>query len=76
MVRNFYQHYNMDITICNGLNCPLKEKCYRFTAPKGERMQSWIKAPFKIDKGKFDCEMFWGEASELLLEQMKGIMKG
>ena len=65
----------MDITKCNGLNCPLKEKCYRFTAPKGER-QSWIKAPFKIDKGKFDCEMFWGEASELLLEQMKGIMKG
>ena len=65
----------MDLTKCNGLLCPLKEKCYRFTEPK-KQGQTWFKAPFKIDKGKFDCDSFYGKPEDLLLEQMKGIMKG
>jgi hypothetical protein len=66
----------MDITKCNGEGCIVKEKCYRYTAPKGEHMQSWVKAPFKNDNGLFTCELFWGERSELLLEQLKNIMNG
>jgi hypothetical protein len=66
----------MDITKCNGFGCVVKEKCYRFTAPKGEYMQSWVKPPYKIDKGVFTCELFWGKASDLILEQLKNIMNG
>lgn len=31
-----------DITMCAGTNCPLKEGCYRFTAPKNEYRQSYF----------------------------------
>lgn len=44
-----------DISKCKGTDCPLKEKCYRFTAPAGE-WQSWfIETPFKDGK----CEYYW-----------------
>lgn len=30
-----------DITKCEGTECPLKEKCYRFTAPTSDFRQSY-----------------------------------
>jgi hypothetical protein len=49
-----------DITCCEGTNCPLKEKCYRFTAPKSELYQSYLmKEPFREEKGKTVCDLFW-----------------
>jgi hypothetical protein len=67
----------MDITKCRGEGCKAKHICYRYTAqPKGEMQFYFSEPPFKIDKGLFKCDMFWGEASELLLEKLKNIMNG
>lgn len=45
----------VDITKCFGGDCPLKDKCYRFTAPAGEYMQSYFRKP--MNSGN-DCEYF------------------
>lgn len=45
-----------DISKCNNRNCPLKEKCYRFTAPANPYRQSY--ADFTYDE-KEGCEYFW-----------------
>ena len=66
----------MDITKCSGGNCPLKEKCKRFTAKDSKQMKSLMPAPFKINKGMFECDLFWGEQSGYLLEMLKSILKG
>ena len=42
-----------DISKCNGVNCPIKDKCYRYTAPDGY-WQSW--GAFVYDDG---CDDFW-----------------
>ena len=66
-----------DITMCPGTNCPVKEKCYRFTAPQSELMQSWfLETPSKVEEGKFTCEMYWGENSESLWNLLKDITNG
>lgn len=45
-----------DITMCDGKNCKLKEKCYRHTAIADKWWQPvFLKAPVKDGK----CEMFW-----------------
>lgn len=31
-----------DISKCNGVNCPLRDECYRFTAPASEYRQSYL----------------------------------
>lgn len=63
-----------DITMCSGGKCPLKEKCYRYTAKANELQQSYFtEPPFKIKKGKPECEMFWGDNAERLFVQLKEI---
>lgn len=44
-----------DISMCSGAGCPLKEKCYRYTAPKSE-MQTHFSPPRKKDGS---CNYFW-----------------
>ena len=45
-----------DITMCSGLNCPLKETCYRFKAMTTVYGQSYFsKPPNKED----ECEYYW-----------------
>jgi hypothetical protein len=45
-----------DISKCENEECPLKEKCYRFTATPSPVLQAY--AYFKPDEdGK--CEYFW-----------------
>lgn len=46
-----------DITCCSGKGCDLKEKCYRYTAPKSQYMQSYFTNPPKDEKG--NCEYYW-----------------
>jgi len=42
-----------DVSMCMNEECPLKEKCYRFTATPNERIQSY--GMFEPDKeGKCD----------------------
>ena len=61
-----------DITMCLGIDCPQKEKCYRFTAKPDEYWQSYfIDSPIKDGK----CEMYWGENAESIWNQLKDIMK-
>ena len=45
-----------DITMCEGLTCPRKEQCYRYTAPKNEYRQSYFfQMPLEKD---LSCEHF------------------
>jgi len=63
-----------DITMCVGTNCPQKESCYRYTAPVSDFRQSWFcECPLKSD-GK--CDMYWGEKSENIFNQLKDITNG
>jgi len=46
-----------DITMCKGLWCPKKERCYRFTAKANESRQSYFsKIPLKEDD---TCDYYW-----------------
>lgn len=47
-----------DISMCSGEKCPLKEKCYRHTAPKSEFRQAYFtKVPYStLVEG---CEYYW-----------------
>jgi hypothetical protein len=66
-----------DITCCSGKDCPVKEKCYRFTAPKSQYGQSYFfEAPGKTEDGKFTCEMFWGDNAESIWNKLKDITNG
>jgi hypothetical protein len=71
----------MDITKCSGQECPIKEKCVRFTSHSNEYRQSYfteIPGHWQEDvlnKKVWECEMFWGEQNEIILNQLKEIMK-
>lgn len=46
-----------DISKCRNSQCPLKEKCYRWTSPPSEYRQSYVNFQFKVDeKGNVVCE--------------------
>jgi len=52
----------MDITKCSVTNCPVKEKCYRFTAPASQYQSYFVIPPIKTtEEGKLDCEHYWGK---------------
>ena len=54
-----------DITMCTGDGCPLKDKCYRHNAPQNDIRQSYlIKPPYRTEKGKTVCDLFWLERRE------------
>lgn len=64
------------ITMCKGGKCPFKGMCHRYTALPDKTHQSFfVKPPFKIDKGRPSCEMFWGDAAQHLFVMMKEIME-
>ena len=46
-----------DISMCSGKNCPLKKKCYRYTAPQSD-YQSWFDNP-PLKEEDDSCEYFW-----------------
>lgn len=60
-----------DITKCEGTDCPVKEKCYRFTARDSEFRQSYFATPPYKD-GK--CDHFWSENQEAIWDQLKSIV--
>lgn len=56
-----------DITMCEGLECPLKESCYRYTATPNEFRQSYfLEIPLKEDG---ECEHYW-ESQNLTPDQV------
>ena len=65
-----------DITMCKGTNCPIKEKCYRYTAKPYKNHQAFFsEEPFTIKKRKFNCDMYWGESAENIMNTLKDIVK-
>jgi hypothetical protein len=62
-----------DITMCPGHDCPLKEKCYRYTAKPCEFRQSYFMSPPYKD-GK--CDHYWEETQESVYNQLKSIVNG
>ena len=64
-----------DVTMCKNDQCPLKDKCYRFTAEPSMRQYYFTENPSKYVHGKFECKMFWGYSSDYFLEQLKSIYK-
>ena len=44
-----------DITMCSWEWCPMKEKCYRYTAHKEEYQTMFIEPPTK----DWECEYLW-----------------
>ena len=59
-----------DITKCNGRNCPVKQKCKRYTAKESFLQSYFSESPIKDGK----CDMFWGENAESIFNQLKGIL--
>lgn len=48
-----------DISMCEGTNCSVKDKCCRFTAHKSYKYQDYmIEVPFRKEKGKTVCDLF------------------
>lgn len=58
-----------DITMCKGTTCPVKESCYRFTAPINDWRQSFfIEVPIKEDK---TCDEYWKDERHKTIRRIK-----
>ncbi len=67
----------MDITKCSGNDCPIKDKCYRYTCKTDEYWQSFFSdTPFEIIDNKFTCDMFYGDSQDAIMSQLENIVKG
>lgn len=55
-----------DISKCKGEGCPIKETCYRFTAPPSKWRQSYfVESPIREDKS---CDHFmeiWDKSKKM-----------
>lgn len=61
-----------DITKCKGVNCPVKEHCYRFTAPADYLQSYFVDSPGEHhDDGKFTCDSYWGKNADKIREKKK-----
>ena len=50
-----------DITKCKGINCPVRDSCYRYTAQDSGFYQSWFVDDNvgKTVDNKFSCDVYW-----------------
>lgn len=66
-----------DIAKCAGTDCPVKEKCFRFTAKPSEFRQSYFSnAPGKLEGNKFTCTYYWGKNAQSIWNQLNDIVNG
>jgi len=78
-----------DITKCTGNGCPIKDKCYRHTAPNSQRQSWFVDSPGKwgwrreefengdiFDHREFRCDMYWGEQQTGIMDTLNTIFKG
>ena len=61
-----------DITKCKGDDCPMKETCYRFTAPADEYQSYFVTPPIKDGK----CNMYWGVDQQSIMNSLQDIVNG
>jgi hypothetical protein len=63
----------MDITKCLGekgaIDCPYKEKCYRFTAEADDYQSYFMELPLKDGK----CDHYWGDNGEDIWNQKNDV---
>ena len=66
-----------DITKCKGINCPIRDNCYRYTARDSGFYQSWFVDGNvgKMVDNKFSCDVYWGENAETTWKELKEITK-
>lgn len=71
-----------DYTACPGEGCPIKESCKRFNGLKEPLYQSYfVEIPGNWEKTDdndapgWNCEMFWGETQDSIMNALKEIMK-
>jgi len=50
-----------DISMCSGVGCPVKKKCYRYTANPTPHWQAYFTRPPITKDG---CEYFWGKTDK------------
>lgn len=46
-----------DITMCIPRNCPVKDKCYRYTAPENKYWQAY--SEYDAENKDEGCSMYW-----------------
>ena len=56
-----------DITMCEGIGCPIREKCFRFRAKTNLVQHFFIKTPYEYSH----CDKFISYEDELVLDQIK-----
>lgn len=57
-----------DISKCDGEDCPLKDKCYRYTAPSDDLYQSWVEPAYKDG----DCDnLYWTHNAQVKKKEGK-----
>lgn len=53
-----------DITKCVGKDCPLKDTCYRHTAPESCHQSYFTGTPGEVVDGEFKCDYYWKTKEE------------
>lgn len=54
-----------DISMCINEECPLKENCYRYTAPAAEFWQAYGDFEYFInDKKQVVCDHYWDNSAQ------------
>jgi hypothetical protein len=66
----------MNITMCKGGNCPLKDQCFRHTAKPSEYQDYFIVVPYKIKNNEFKCNYLWTDNNQRVLNQLESILRG
>lgn len=64
-----------DITMCLNSACPVKEKCYRFTAPQSH-YQTVANFEFKYDNRVVSCDYFWLNSEDKKDQKYKKVYDG
>lgn len=60
--------------MCEATGCPLKKKCYRYTAPKSEYGQAYF-AEVPYDEENKSCEHFWDNTGRKVSNSQFAIRK-
>ena len=53
-----------DITKCRDEDCPLKDTCYRHTAPESCHQSYFTGTPGEVVDGEFKCDYYWKTKEE------------
>lgn len=56
-----------DITMCEGIDCPIRSKCYRFMNIPSDYQHYFIKTPFEYDY----CDKFISYEEEIDIDRLK-----